>query len=298
MIAFLRPTTPKLIAALVILVTPILADTIAAELGPRLWLASNPQPTLDDVLESQVFERLRASADAYQSLEADFGEPTPLFAVTQYTCQVVSAYLAACLLVALVQRFSRPRASDQALQPTWDSEPSRRGYARRHRDQTALATVGGVPAAQRPIRQAARRDHPLERIRTVVAASLVWFAATGSAIALDVRIPTGVVPDNGPREVADVVLSHPWYYGRVRLHSVHEVLGVEFRLGSHPPSSAVWVALVRGQATFSPPLGAPASSWEYACVYFDEPTLELLQIELVASPEAQEKPGFESCTKT
>ena len=121
------------------------------------------------------------------------------------------------------------------------------------------------------------------------------FVPSRDAAKPEVRAPAGVVPHHAPFAVADLVGSKAWPYSRVQLNRVEEVLSVELRLIPEPARQA-WVVLVRGDATFSPPPGGVVSIWNFACVYLDGETLELLQVELVASPEPGQTLGFDTCT--
>jgi hypothetical protein len=131
------------------------------------------------------------------------------------------------------------------------------------------------------------------RRRTQIVVAIV-LAAPLVAAAPAVRIPTGVVPYHGPLEVADLVRSKPWRYGPILLHYVEEVVSVELRPNAES-AGHTWVVLVRGDATFVPPLGGPGSTAKLACVYLEGETLDLLQVQLVTPPGPGQSPGFDSC---
>lgn len=126
-------------------------------------------------------------------------------------------------------------------------------------------------------------------------AAIVATAVSATA-APEIRLPSGVVPYHGPVEVADLVRSRAWPYGRIQLQRVDEVLSVELRR-SGQSAAYFWAVLVRGQATFQPPPTGKPSAWEFACVYLDGETLEFLQVQLVARPTADRPLGFDSCTQ-
>jgi hypothetical protein len=122
----------------------------------------------------------------------------------------------------------------------------------------------------------------------------IVFGAPRATASPSMRIPMGVVPYHGPLDVADLVRSRPWPYHRVQLRQPEEVLSLELRPVAESPRQ-IWVVLVRGLATFSAPDGL-SSEWHFACVYLDGETLEMLQVQLVASPKADQPLGFDSCT--